>query len=113
MDTQLALEQQVVKVVTKFANEYLKMTPESVLVDIHPHCVLVTLQGIVSPAEKDYARGEQAGELIEKCYSNSFSIIRKPLEKAVGRILGKIIENSVLRVVLESENCVIIFNLRS
>ena len=113
MNTQEGLDQQVVKVVTKFTDEYLKMTPESVLVDIHPHCVLVTLQGIVSPAEKDYARGEQACELIEKCYSSSFNIIRRPLEKALGRILGQLIESSVLRVVLESGNCVMIFNLRS
>ena len=113
MDTQQSLEQQVVKVVTKFTDEYLKMTPESVLVDVHPHCVLVTLQGIVPPVERDYAKGEQACELLEKCYSSAFSIIRRPLEKALGRILGQLIESSMLRVALDSGNCVIIFNLRS
>jgi uncharacterized protein YbcI len=45
-------EHQIAEALTAFAKSYLPITPNLVSVCIHPHCVIATLRGIVTPAEK-------------------------------------------------------------
>jgi uncharacterized protein YbcI len=45
-------ENQIAEAMTAFAKSYLLITPNLVSVCIHPYCVIATLRGIVTPAEK-------------------------------------------------------------
>jgi uncharacterized protein YbcI len=45
-------ENQRAEALTAFAKSYLPITPNLVSVCIHPYCVIATLRGIVTPAEK-------------------------------------------------------------
>jgi len=106
------LKQQVEEAVATFAYDYMGVTPKSVVVDIHSRSVLATLQGIIPPVEKDYAKGEPEGrDLLEKCYNNVFDVAKKAFETALENMLGQVIQNSMLRVNPESGVGVMIFNL--
>ncbi len=105
------LKQQVEEAVATFAYDYMGVTPKSVVVDIHSCTVLATLQGIMPPVERDYAKGEESRELIEKCYNNVFDVAKKAFEATLENILGQVIQSSMLRVNPESGNGVMIFNL--
>ena len=105
------LKQQVEEAVATFAYDYMGVTPKSVVVDIHSRSVLATLQGIIPPVERDYAKGEESRELIEKCYNNVFDAAKKAFEAALENMLGQVIQSSMLRVNPESGDGVMIFNL--
>jgi len=106
------LKRQVEGAVATFAYDYMGVTPKSVVVDIHSCSFLATLQGIIPPAEKDYAQGEPKGrDLLETCYNNAFDVAKKAFETALEDILGQVIESAMLRVNPESGDGVMIFNL--
>jgi len=111
MGEENSIKQQVEEVVATFAYDYMGVTPKSVVVDIHSRSVLATLHGIIPPAERDYAKGEESRELIEKCYNNVFDVAKKAFEAALEIILEQVIQSSMLRVNLESGTGVMIFNL--
>lgn len=111
MNEENSIKQQVEEAVATFAYDYMGVTPKSVVVDIHSRSVLATLQGIIPPSERDYARGEESRELIEKCYNNVFDVAKKAFEAALENILGQVIQSSMLRVNPESGIGVMIFNL--
>ena len=112
MNEENSVKQQVEEAVATFAYDYMGVTPKSVVVDIHSYSVLATLQGIIPPAEKDYAESEPEGRyLLEKCYNNVFDVAKKAFEVALQNILGQVIQSSMLRVNPESGTGVMIFNL--
>jgi uncharacterized protein YbcI len=112
MNEENGIKPQVEKAVTKFAKDYIGVTPKSVVVDIHAQSVLATLQGIIPPVEKDYANGEpEGGDLLEKCYSNAFDTTKKAFEAELENILGQVVESSMLRIDPRSGNAVMILNL--
>lgn len=112
MEQDDTLKTQIEDVVAKFANDYMGVKPKSIIADLHSHSVLATLQGIIPPVERDYAREGESRELVEKCYNSVFDVSKKALESALESILGKVVESSMLRVNLESGNGVMVFNLR-
>ena len=111
MEENNKLRQQVKEAVTTFARDFMGVNPKSVVADIHSSSVLATLQGILSPVERDYATGPESRELIEKCYNNVFDVSKKAFEAALEEILGKTILSSMLRVNPESGDGVMVFNL--
>ena len=111
MEKNNTLKQKVEKAVATYACDYLGIKPKSLVIDIHSCSVLATLQGIIPPVERDYAKGKQSRELIEKCYENVFDVSKKAFEVALENILGQVIQSSMLRVNPESGNGVIVFNL--
>jgi uncharacterized protein YbcI len=111
MEEDSTLKQEVEKAVVTFACDYLGVKPKSVVIDIHSCSVLATLQGIIPPAERDYAKAEESRELIEKCYENVFDVSKKTFEAALEKIVGQVIQSSMLRVNPESGDGVMVFNL--
>lgn len=105
------LKQRVEEAVATFVYDYMGVTPKSVVADIHSCTVLATLQGIIPPVERDYAKGEESRELIEKCYNSVFNVAKKAFEAVLENILGQVIQSSMLRVNPESGDSVMIFNL--
>ena len=105
------LKQQVEEAVTTFACDYMGVKPKSVVADVHSCSIVATLQGIIPPVERDYAKGQESRELIEKCYNNVFDVSKKVFEKSLEDMLGKVIQSSMLRVNPESGDGVMLFNL--
>jgi len=111
MDEDNTLKRQIEEAVETFVFDYLGITPKSVGIDIHSNSVLAILQGIIPPVEREYAKGQESRELIEKCYENVFAVSKKAFEATLEKILGRVIQGSMLRVNPESGNGVIVFNL--
>jgi len=105
------LRTQIEDVVTKFANEYMGVKAKSIVADVHSRSVLVTLQGIIPPVERDYAKEGESRDLVEKCYNSVFDVSRKAFESALESILGQVVQSSMLRVSLESGDGIMVFNL--
>ena len=111
MDTQERLKQQVVDAVGTFQRDQMSVSPESVSVDFHAHCVVVTLQGASCPAERDYARERRGRELLGRFYEELFNATKLALEMAITEILGRPVRRSRLSVDPESGDGVIMFSL--
>ncbi len=102
MDKEDRLKQEITEVVTRFEGDQMSVTPESVSVTLQPRALLVTLRGTTCPAEKNYARGKQGRELLEKLYAEVFDTAKPILEAAIEGILEQEVERSRLSVDTES-----------
>ena len=109
MDKKEKLQWEIAEVVAAFAKYHIPITPSSVSVRIHPHCVVATLQDIVAPVEKSYAEDEKSCKLLEEFYANIFNANKKILQVEAENILGQFIRNSMLWINLESGDGVIMF----
>jgi uncharacterized protein YbcI len=87
------------------------VAPKTVVADVHSSSVLVTLQGIIPPVERDYAKEAESRELVERCYNSVFDVSKKSFESALENILGRTVKSSMLRVNLESGDGVMVFNI--
>jgi len=111
MEKEDKLKLKIKDAVAKFAGDYMGVAPKTVLVDIHSRSILVTLQGIIPPIEKDYAKEAESRELVDKCYNSVFDVSKKAFESALENILGRAVQSSMLRVNLDSGDGVMVFNI--
>lgn len=111
MDKEDRLKQEIVKVVVGFESDQMSVRPESVSVALQPRALLVTLRGTTCPAEKNYARGRQGRELLERLYGEVFDTAKPILEAAIEGILKQKVERSRMSVDAESGDGVILFAL--
>jgi uncharacterized protein YbcI len=111
MEQDETLKQQVEEAVSKFAGDFMGVSPKGVVADIHTSSVLVTLRGIIPPIEKDYAKETESRELVEKCYNNVFDVSKKAFESVLENILRRAVHSSMLRVNLDSGDGVMVFNI--
>lgn len=110
MEEDNKLKRQVEEAVATFACEYMGIKPKSVVADIHSCSIIATLEGIIPPAERDYAEGRESRELIEKCYNNVFDVSKGVFERTLEDMLGKVVQSSMLRVNPASGDGVMLFN---
>ena len=103
------LKRRVAEAIGRFENDQMSVRPESVSVDIHPRSLVVSFQGAVCPAERDYARDRQAGELLQRLYDGVFEAAKPVLESAIQDILGVEIDRSRLIVIPQTGDAVILF----
>ena len=111
MELENQLQGQIAQVLIRFAEIHLRAKPRAALVDIHEHSILVTLEDILPPVERDYARDNEGYELLDKSYTRVFACMRRMAEIELELILGRRIKNSILRVDPESGNALLVFNL--
>jgi len=101
--------QQIERVMRQSCGAYLSARPESVLVDLHDSHVLVTLQQVVCPAEREYARERRSRERLERLFSETFDTVKAELETAVARIVGGTVRQSRLSVDPLTGDAVVVF----
>ena len=65
MDSEEKLKQQVTEVAERFFAEHMSMNPESIVVDIHSDCLVVTLHKAISRAETAYTKEKLSSNLEE------------------------------------------------
>ena len=111
MDTQERLKERVVEAVSAFQRDQMSVSPDSVSVDFHSNCVVVTLQGASCPAVRDYARDPRGCELLGRFYEEVFNATKPTLEMTITEILERPIRRSKLTVDAESGDGVILFAL--
>ena len=111
MEQEDKLKQRIEEAVAKLSCDCMGVTPKSVVADVHSRSVLVTLQGIIPPVERDCAKEPESRELVEKCYNSVFDVSKRTFESALENILGRAVRSSMLRVDLESGDGVMLFNI--
>ena len=111
MEREKQLREQIAQALLRFAEVHLRVKPHAALVDIHERSVVVTLENIVPPVERDYARDNQGYELLDKSYTGVYACTRRMAEIELERILDRHIKNSILRVDPESGNAFLVFSL--
>jgi uncharacterized protein YbcI len=111
MEYEDRLQGKIAQVLAQFAEMHLRAKPHAVLVDVHEHSVVATLENIVPPVERDYARDNQDHELLDKSYAGVYGCTRRMAEIEIEQILNRCIKNSILRVDPESGNALLLFNL--
>lgn len=105
------LQQRIGQALIRFVGLHFRMQPQSIWVDIHERSLVVTLEDIVPPVERDYARDNRNQELIDQSYSQVFACMRHLAENEVEQILDQPVKNSIMRVDTESGNAYVVFNL--
>ncbi|NQV35264.1 MAG: DUF2294 family protein [Phycisphaeraceae bacterium] len=110
MQRENQLQGQIAQVLIRFAEIHLRVKPRAALVDLHERSVVVTLEDILPPVERDYARDKKGHDLLDESYIRMFACVRRMAEIELELILGRRIKNSILRVDPESGNAFLVFN---
>jgi uncharacterized protein YbcI len=110
MEQEKQLQGQIAQILMRFANVHLQVKPHTALVDIHEHSIVVTLENIVPPVERDYARDFHEHELLDKSYASVYACTRRMAEIELENLVNRNIINSIMRVDLESGNALLLFN---
>ena len=98
MRIQKNLEPQIREAVINFTTNHMSLTPNSVFVHIDQQSVVITLHGITSPAEKEYAREKKSRAILEGFYDEVFGVNQYILESIIENIIGQRIVHSKLSV---------------
>ena len=111
MDEPDKLVRRIVETISAFERRQMSVSPQSVAVTLGPGSVVVTLQGVTSPAERDFARDREGRRLLERFYEEVFEASRPVFETAVADALERAVERSKLTVDAESGSAVILISL--
>jgi uncharacterized protein YbcI len=104
------LEREIADVVTAFGREEMALAAKSVAVNLRPRAIVVTLHEALPPAEQDYAAEAAGRVLLRRLYAAAFDAVKKSLEMAVSRKVGRPVRRSQLRVA-KSGDSVFLFAL--
>jgi len=105
------LQTRIARALIQFAKIHLRIEPRATLIDVHEHRIVVTLEDVVPPVERDYARDNKGRELLERSYAGVFECTRQMAETELEQILGRTIKGSIMRVDPESGNALMVFSL--
>ena len=111
MDSEEKLKQQVTEVAKRFFAEQMSIKPESIVIDIHSDCVVITLHNAISGAEKAYTKEKLSSNLLDRFYEDTFDASKLIFETAVGKVLPLCITGSFMRLHPESGKCVIVVSV--
>ncbi len=111
MDSEEKLKQQVTEVAKRFFAEHMSMNPESIVVDIHSDCLVVTLHKAISRAETAYTKKKLSSNLLDRFYEDTFDASKLVFETAVGKVFPQCISGSFMRLHPESGKCVIVVSV--
>ncbi|MHC4396746.1 MAG: Na-translocating system protein MpsC family protein [Planctomycetota bacterium] len=113
MDSEEKLKQQVTEVAKRFFVEHMSMNPESIVVDIHSDCLVLTLHNAISRAETAYTKEKLSSNLLDRFYKDTFDASKLIFETAVGKVFPQRITGSFMSLHPEFGKCVIVVSLCS
>ena len=113
MDSEEKLKQQVTEVAKRFFAEHMSMNPESIVVDIHSDCLVVTLHNAISRAETEYTKEKLSSNLLDRFYKDTFDASKLIFETAVGKVFPRRITESFMSLHPESGKCVVVVSVCS
>jgi uncharacterized protein YbcI len=104
-------QDRIARMLMRFIESHMHFKPRKALVDVHEHSIVATLDDIVPPVERDYAREHKHNDLLDQSYTRVFESVRHLLEIEIEQILDRRVNNSLLRVDADSGNGYVVFNL--
>ena len=113
MDSEEKLKQQITEVAKRFFAEHMSMKPESIVVDIHSDCLVVTLHNAISKAETEYTKEKLSSNLLDRFYKDTFDASKLVFEAAVSKVFPQRIAGSFISLDPKSGKCVIVVSLCS
>ena len=111
MDSEKKLKQQIIDVAKRFFAEQMSIKPESIMVDIHSDCLVITLHNAISRAEKAYTMEKLSSNLLYRFYKDTFDASKLIFETAVGEVFPQRITGSFMSVHPESGKCVVVLSI--
>jgi uncharacterized protein YbcI len=111
MESDEKQKQQVADAAKKFFLEHMSMKPQSIVVDIHPDCLVVTLHNAISRAETAYTKEKVSSELLDRFYKDTFDASRPVFETAMSRVSPRPITGSLMSLHPQSGKCVVVVSL--
>ena len=111
MNEETELKRQIRDIVTKFEADQMRITPELISVAIEPTLLIVTLMGITSQAERQFAQRDDGKALLERLYEELFDSVKQLLERAISKILEQQVLLSSMSVHPDTGHGVMMFTL--
>ena len=111
MDSEEKVKQQIIDVARRFFAEQMSIKPESIIVDMHCDCLVITLHNAISRAEKAYTREKLSSNLLDRFYRDTFDASKLIFETAIGEVLPLRITGSFMSVHPESGKCVVVVSI--
>jgi len=113
MDSEEKLKQQIIDVAKRFFAEHMSIKPESIVVDIHSDCLVITLHKAISRAETAYSKEKLSSNLLDRFYKDTFEASKLVFETAVSKVFPQCISGSFMSLHPESGRCVVFVSLCS
>ena len=113
MDSEEKLKQQVTEVAKRFFAEHMSIKPESIVVDIHSDCLVITLHKAISRAETAYTKEKLSSNLLDRFYKDTFDASKLVFETAVSKVFPQCISGSFMSLHPESGRCVVVVSMCS
>jgi len=105
------IRRRITEVVTAFQKSQMSGAQCSIAVSIQPDAVVITLRGVMSPAEKRLVEiGKERG-LLEEFYRRAFELGKGRLEETIGDIIDRKVAHSFLHMDADSGDAVIMATL--
>ena len=111
MDNEERQKQQIAEAAKRFFEQCMSIKPESIVVDVHSDCIVVTMHNVISKAEKAYIREKLSSNLLDRFYKHAFDASKPIFERAIGEILPQRITGSFMSVHPESDKCVVVVSI--
>jgi phosphoenolpyruvate carboxykinase (GTP) len=111
MDGSDKLARRIAEIIGTFERRHMSVSPVAVAVTLGAESVVVSLQGVTSPAERDFAKDREGKRLLDRFYEEIFEVSRPVFETAVADVLGRTIERSTLTVDARRGSAVILISL--
>jgi len=106
------IRRSIADAVAAFQKGRMSGAPCSVAVSLQPDAVVITLRGIMSPAEKRLAEvGKDREELLQEFYSRAFELGKAELESKIADIVRRKVAHSFLHMDADSGGAVIMVTL--
>lgn len=113
MDNEEKLKQQVTEVAKRFFAEHMSMKPESIVVDIHSDCLVITLEKVIPQAETAYIQDVLSQDRLERFYKDTYDASKLIFETAVGKVFPQRITGSCMSIHPSLGKCVIVVSVCS
>ena len=111
MDSEEKLKQQITEVAKRFFAEQMSIKPESIVVDIHSDCLVVTLHNTISRVEAEYTKEKLSSNLLDRFYKDTFDASKLIFETAVSKVLPQRIAGSFISLDPKSGKCVVVVSV--
>ena len=111
MDSEEKLKQQVAEVAKRFFVEQMSMKAESIMVDIHSDCLVITLEKVIPRAETAYIQDALSQERLERFYKDTYDASKLIFETAVSEIFPQRITGSCMSIHSSLGKCVIVVSV--
>ncbi len=111
MDSEAELKQTIVKIVTRFEQDQMWITPNLISVTLEPGLLVVTLRGVTSQAERHLAQQEDGRALLQNLFRRLFDSVKADLERNIEGSLKQTVRRSRLDVDPESGSGILLFDL--